>query len=114
MRFKSSTRLRLKDPSETYRCYLSLVNPAVYPSLTVPGDQKDCLLENQTTVDVTWPRVNATDADGNAVSCQADGGTDVSHTGGRFPLGNFTVNCSVADNASCETTATFLVIVAGQ
>ena len=99
---------------KTYPSYLSSVNPADYPTLTVPEDQKHCLPEGQTTVNMTWPRVNATDADGNAVSCQADGGTDVSDTGGQFPSGNFTVNCSVANNACGETTASFLVIIAGQ
>ena len=104
----------MKRPPKTQRFYPSSVNPAVYPTLTIPEDQKDCLPENQTTVNVIWPRVNANDADGNNVSCQADGGTDVSDTGGVFPSGNFTVNCSVANNAGCETRATFLVIVAGQ
>ena len=99
---------------KTYPSYLSSVNPAVYPTLTVPEDQKHCLPEGQTTVNMTWPRVNATDADGNAVSCQADRGADVSDTGGQFPSGNFTVNCSVANNFSCKTTATFLVLIAGQ
>ena len=88
-------------------------NLAETPSLTVSEDLTVCLPEGQDTVDLAWPEISASNADGNPVLCEV-GGNNVSLTGHVFGEGTHTVYCTAQNNAGCEIMKAFQVHVAGQ
>ncbi|XP_038046055.1 mucin-5AC-like [Patiria miniata] len=86
------------------------------PIFTVPTVDDHHLAPGQASIPVTWDEVNATNSDGQAITCTDDaGGTNVTVTGGDFPVGSHNVTCTVTNNGGCtaSTYFTFGVIVSG-
>ena len=87
--------------------------PAERPLLIVPSFRNVCISDGQGDVNVTFPEISANNTDGNPVLCTVNG-DDVNITGHVFSAGSYTVNCSVQNNAGCNATNHFPLVVSGQ
>ena len=80
----------------------------------MPENLTFCIPEGQTNISLTLSDVYASNADGNAVNCTANGNIDVQLAGHDFAMGSYTIVCSVENNAGCGVSKTFQQIVSGQ
>ncbi|XP_022101030.1 uncharacterized protein PB18E9.04c-like [Acanthaster planci] len=78
------------------------------PTIIVPKVETRQISPGQVSISVTWDEVNATNASGRAITCTDDtGGTNVTVSGGDFPLGSHNVTCSLTNNLGCFASASF-------
>ncbi|XP_022111415.1 uncharacterized protein LOC110990645 [Acanthaster planci] len=77
------------------------------PIISVPEVEVQWIVCGKASILVTWDKVNATNADGNPINCTSDTGTNVTVTGGYFPVGSHTVTCSVTNGWGCFSSANF-------
>ena len=93
-------------------CYFTCLS-TVRASLTIPSVTKQIIQDGETSLSLSWDEVTASNTEGQAIVCTADGdGLNVTVSGGIFPIGYHTVTCTVTNDSGCTATRSFSFLVA--